>query len=210
MHRMLIALVVLACSGGSTDQLREVRDNGTLCLRSTPAADLSVQVAFSVGCLSSTCTVVRAAVCTADVAGNDIRVRSYAQIEDVGRPGGNCSDDCMPVGATCEIRAAPGNYRLIYGDYDVVTQSHCPAGPRHCDRTGRCRAVLYRQCPAGGAGILHGFAWSEYDGPRADGHGPASHAVDGQAQTRHGDRYWCRFSLCMVDYGLRHLEHRPV
>lgn len=129
MHRLLVGIAVLACSNGSTDQHREVRDIGTLCLRSTPAADLFVQVDFAVGCLSSTCTLVRATECTVDVDGGDIRVHSYARIEDLSRPGGVCSDDCMSVGATCETGAAPGRYRLIYGDYDYVTQITLPSEP---------------------------------------------------------------------------------
>jgi hypothetical protein len=125
-----LLLLLISMASCSDDESIRVRDRGPLCLSSTADGRLSVEVAFPTVCLSSSCNDVVENECTIDVAGNDIRVRSHAVIEDVSMPGGDCTADCLVVTATCEIQSLqPGSYRIVHGGDDAqVTIPSDPAG----------------------------------------------------------------------------------
>jgi hypothetical protein len=93
--------------------IQQLRDQGSLCLRSTPDGVLSIDVTFP-GCLSSSCDTVISKSCSVERTGNEILVHSQAEIEHAGEI---CTDDCGVATAQCTASSVDaGEYTLIHGD----------------------------------------------------------------------------------------------
>lgn len=119
--------VAAACDAGP--ERRTLRNQGLACVEAPASvfgdcsehqitADVPLQVEVDFGtCTSSSCDRVLNAACRASRSGSVITIEAETVIE---REGGECTDDCGFVTASCEIAPLPaGTYELRYGNDSV-------------------------------------------------------------------------------------------
>ena len=103
-------LLIPACIGSSDTET--FTNSGTLCFQSLDDGRVAVVVRFPT-CLSSSCDEATLAECQVVEDDGTIRVESRAEVE---REGGECTDDCGSLTASCTSEPlAPGSYSVKYG-----------------------------------------------------------------------------------------------
>ncbi len=109
-------LLFIGCIGGTKGEVEtnEHIDEGLLCWASDGALIIDFQQ-----CLSSSCDDLLSAECTVTEEGDLLVVHGSAVIES--QVGGECTDDCGFVEATCTLPEAedPSQVRVRYAGQDL-------------------------------------------------------------------------------------------
>lgn len=111
--RLTAALLLTAAACGPGTNKTTYVDSGSVCFDSKADGTVSVSVTFP-GCLSSSCSTVKAALCRITEKDGVILLSSYGEVED---DRSECTDDCGSFTAHCESAPiAPGTYTVQFGD----------------------------------------------------------------------------------------------
>jgi hypothetical protein len=118
--RWLLAVLIACCADVHRD-VRQYRNEGTLCLSSQSSGGTHVQAVLT-GC-GSACARSKAS-CRAQVREDsiDVEAEGSAITEWSGEPP-SCPQICVPILASCELPALPdGTYQLRYGDRSATVE----------------------------------------------------------------------------------------
>lgn len=122
MRIAIVALALAACPEPAPDwtwELRTATDEGSVCVEGA-VDEMANVVVIADDCQSSSCTRNQVRSCSADLDGTTITVTSAFEWETaVGDV--DCTDDCQPLGAGCEVGPlAAGTYTIQHGDDETV------------------------------------------------------------------------------------------